>query len=49
VNHVACAFPSLVPESYVYEYDEDGYPTVVTTFYKSGSPSAKSRKELFYK
>jgi len=49
VNHVACAFPSLVPESYVYEYDDKGFPTVVTTIYKSGSPTAKARKELFYK
>ncbi len=49
VNYVACAFPSLVPESYTYEYDEKGYPTIVTTFYKSGSRSAKARKELFYK
>ena len=49
VNYVACAFPSLVPESYTYEYDEKGFPTVVTTLYKSGSPSAKGRKELFYK
>jgi hypothetical protein len=49
VNYVACAFPSLVPESYVYEYDANGYPTVVTTLYKSGSITPKSRKELFYK
>ena len=49
VNYVACAFPSLVPESYTYEYNDGGYPTIVTTLYKSGSPSAKARKELFYK
>jgi hypothetical protein len=49
VNYVACAFPSLVPESYTYEYNENGYPTNVNTLYKSGSPSAKARKELFYK
>jgi hypothetical protein len=49
VNYVACAFPSLVPESYTYEYDDKGYPIVVTTFYKSESPSAKARKEIFYK
>lgn len=49
VSYVACAFPSLVPESYTYEYDENGYPTIINTFYKSGSPSAKARKELFYK
>jgi len=49
VNYVACAFPSLIPETYVYEYNEKGYPAIVTTFYKSGSPSAKGKKELFYK
>src|SRR5688572_22701180 len=49
VNYVACAFPSLVPESYTYEYNDRGYPTIVTTLYKSGSPSTKARKELFYK
>jgi hypothetical protein len=49
VNYVACAFPSLVPESYSYEYNEKGYPTTITTVYKSGSASAKARKELFYK
>jgi hypothetical protein len=49
VNYVACAFPTLVPQSYTYEYDENGFPTIVTTLYKSGSPSAKGRKELFYK
>lgn len=48
VNYVACAFPSLVPESYVYEYDEVGFPRVITTHYKSGGSVAKSRKELFY-
>jgi hypothetical protein len=49
VNYVACAFPSLVPESYTYEYNEHGYPTIVTTLFKSGSPSTKAKKELFYK
>src|SRR5688572_11494826 len=49
VNYVACAFPSLVPGSHTYEYDAHGFPTIVTTLYKSGSPSTKARKELFYK
>lgn len=47
VNYVSCAFPSLVPQSYTYEYNSSGYPTVATTFYKSGS--AKSQKKFFYK
>jgi hypothetical protein len=49
VNYVACAFPSLVPDSYLYEYDANGFPTVITTLYKSGSTVPKARKELFYK
>ena len=34
VNYVGCAFPSLVPESYSYVYDEDGYPLRATTNYR---------------
>jgi hypothetical protein len=48
VNYVGCAFPSLVPESYTYEYNELGYPTKATTTYKSQS-GAKSQKTFFYK
>ena len=47
VNYVGCAFPTLIPESYSYEYDEDGYPTTATTFYKSES-NAKSIREFTY-
>ena len=49
VNYVACAFPSLIPESYVYEYNDNGYPVSETTFYKSGAGLKKSRKEFFYR
>lgn len=49
VNHVHCSFPTLVPESYTYEYDVDGYPTLATTFYKSKDNSTQSKKEFFYK
>ena len=46
-NYVNCSFPSFIPESYSYEYDDRGYPTLITTFYKSGT--LVSRKEIFYK
>ena len=46
-NYVNCSFPSFIPESYSYEYNDRGYPTLITTFYKSGT--LVSRKEIFYK
>jgi hypothetical protein len=48
-NYVNCAFPSFVPESYSYEYNDRGYPTLITTFYKSGVKASRSQKEIFYK
>jgi len=45
VSYVGCSFPSLVPEYYTYEYNDQGYPTVATTFFSSG---AKSEKKFFY-
>lgn len=32
-----CSYPELVPESYTYKYDDDGYPTEKTTHYKGRS------------
>jgi hypothetical protein len=50
VNYVGCAFPSIVPESYTYEYDEQGFPLTSTTHYKSsGNSSPKSERTFFYK
>lgn len=46
INYVACGFPSLVPVSYSYEYNDKGYPTKATTLYSSGSTS---EKQFFYK
>jgi hypothetical protein len=46
VNYVGCSFPSLVPESYSYEYNNVGYPTKATTLYSSGG---KSVKQFFYR
>jgi len=34
VNYLACAFPSLIPESYEYKYDDLGYPTEKITHYR---------------
>jgi hypothetical protein len=49
VNYVSCSFPTLLPESYEYEYDGNGFPTVATTKYKSGGAIRLSRKNFFYK
>lgn len=49
VNYIACEFPNLIVESYDYEYDENGYPVSATTFYKSESAVAKSKKEFYYR
>ncbi len=47
VNYVNCSFPSFIPESYTYEYNDNGYPISGTTYYKNSL--AKSKKEFFYK
>jgi hypothetical protein len=49
VNYVGCAFPTLVPQSYTYEYNDRHYPTVATTHYKSGGSLLRSQKKFFYK
>jgi len=49
INRVGCAFPTVIPESYSYEYNDRGYPTLMTTFYKSGSTIGRSHREIFYK
>ncbi|HET9487336.1 MAG TPA: hypothetical protein VFO54_07880, partial [Chryseosolibacter sp.] len=48
VNYVACAFPSLIPESYTYEYNDRGFPVSVTTAYKSAGSVKGSKREFFY-
>jgi hypothetical protein len=35
VNYLGCSFPTLIPESYTYEYDAQGYPLKATTHYTS--------------
>ena len=39
VNYSACSFPTLIPVSYEYTYDQDGYPVAKVTSYKSGDGS----------
>jgi hypothetical protein len=36
VDYLACSFPTLIPLSYDYTYDSDGYPIEQITSYKSG-------------
>jgi hypothetical protein len=50
INYVGCAFPSIIPESYSYVYNDAGYPLTVTTNYKSsGSSTPKSERKFFYR
>lgn len=46
VKYIGCSFPSLVPESYSYEYDDEGYPVKATTHFKGGN--AKTQIEYTY-
>jgi len=46
VNYIGCSFPSLVPESYNYVYDADGYPLRATTNFRG--TSAKTEIEYTY-
>ena len=48
VNYVGCAFPTLIAESYSYEYDDRGYPVSATTTYKSDGSLKQSRKDFVY-
>lgn len=32
VNYINCAFPSFIPSSRSYAYNDSGYPTLITTF-----------------
>lgn len=46
VNYIGCAFPSLIPVSYDYVYDGDGYPIIATTNFRGSS--AKTQIEYTY-
>jgi len=47
VNYLACAFPTLIPESYSYEYDNMGYPTKKITHYKGGQTHVSATKYYY--
>lgn len=47
VNYLACAFPTLIPESYTYEYDNMGYPTKKVTHYKGGQIHVSGTKYYY--
>jgi len=49
VNYVSCGFPSYVPDSYTYEYNDRGYPILATTIYKPAEPVRKSVRRFYYK
>lgn len=48
VEYTGCSFPSLVPEFYSFEYNDDEFPKVITTYYKGGV-IRRSQREFFYK
>lgn len=48
VDYIGCSFPSIIPESFSYEYNDSGYPVFATTFYKSDGTVKKSKREYFY-
>jgi len=47
VDYLACAFPSLIPVSYSYKYDELGYPTEQTTHYQGTTATITTK--IFYR
>jgi hypothetical protein len=47
VNYIGCSFPTLIPESYSYAYDNAGYPVSSTTTYSTDT--FKQQREYFYK
>lgn len=48
VNYLNCAFPTLMPIAYEYEYNSDGYPKLAITHYDPKGAIKESRKEFFY-
>lgn len=49
INHIACAFPTLIPEAYAYEYRADGYPSSATITYHPEGALRMSKKVFIYK
>lgn len=57
-HYVGCGFPALIPVSYNYTYDAEGYPLVKITNYRSGAFDGEgssvdlpnhAKTEFFYK
>ncbi|HYC87067.1 MAG TPA: hypothetical protein VEB86_17660 [Chryseosolibacter sp.] len=46
IEYFGCAFPTLIPEAYVFEYDAQGYPTASNTLYKGRN--YETRTTYFY-
>jgi hypothetical protein len=47
--YTICALQDLIPESYSYKYNENGYPTVIKTKYKPTNTKVTSVKKLYYR
>ncbi|HWA34809.1 MAG TPA: hypothetical protein VG737_11790 [Cyclobacteriaceae bacterium] len=47
INYVSCSFPALIADTFSYEYNEQGYPTVLVTTYKGSQ--LKSERRFYYK
>ncbi len=47
ISYTNCYFPEAIPESYTYEYDEDGYPTLATVSYR-GSSEYQMERRFYY-
>jgi hypothetical protein len=48
IQYLGCAFPTLIPNSYTYDYDATGYPTVMTTHYNSGTAPKVGQVRYYY-
>jgi hypothetical protein len=48
IHYHGCAFPTLMPKTYTYEYDADGYPKIATTNYQSGAGQRRAQTRYFY-
>ena len=46
-HYIGCSFPTLIPESYSYAYDDQGHPTTKTTYYKGGTHITQTK--YFYR
>jgi hypothetical protein len=51
VDYIACSFPTLIPLSHSYSYNQDGYPVTKITTYRSGNSNTSphhSKIDFYY-